>query len=134
MTWVTLSEFTPTFERQDIATVFPESVILRVTNNWEGGDTFPGFAFIYLMLTNGRGDVFAIRKVYPFKVSRVIELNFPEEVLESEQRLFRISQKINSYGRFDADANWRVKVERFLEPVDTVEDEEYQEYLDDLPA
>lgn len=114
MPWELYAEEPVTFEEQVVGDFLIDSETIRVEHLFNG-ESFPGtgYALISNVYVNNERSFF--RRSYPYKnSSRIYQVIIPPELLEGGYGLHQLLMKRSPRARVDADANWRVRIDRWV--------------------
>lgn len=114
MAWVPAGDLPVNFDEAFFSGVFVGDELIKVEHGFNGS-SFPGtgYAIISNIFFNGERDFF--RRSYPFKESpRIYKVSAPPQFNAETYQIFQLTVRRSLRARVDADANWRVRIYKWI--------------------
>ena len=114
MSWQLLQTVEPEFEWVTLAAPIIGETTLRVEQDWSYAGAFPGRAYVTLAQRFPDDSLYGFRRLYPYRDPRILTLRIPDDLEASGWSVYSIQLKVNLWGQWQADANWRIRIYEWI--------------------
>ncbi|MBE9065135.1 hypothetical protein IQ260_00515 [Leptolyngbya cf. ectocarpi LEGE 11479] len=114
MTWRLIQEVSPEFEWTRLDQPISGETALKIEQDWSYAGSFPGKAYVLLTQNFPDGSCYGFKKFYPYRHGRLFTTRIPDFLETAGWGTYSLSIKVNSWGRWQDDANWVVRIYEWI--------------------
>ncbi|MDV3352013.1 hypothetical protein D0962_35725 [Leptolyngbyaceae cyanobacterium CCMR0082] len=114
MSWQLLQEVEPQFEWLTLGPPIVGEPTLKIEQDWSYAGAFPGRAYITVVQQFPDGSLYGFRRFYPYRDPRLFNPSIPNHLEASGWNVYSIRLKVNLWGQWQADANWRIRIYEWI--------------------